>query len=783
MDDTSKSILNIARGIVYLSIFLEIFAYAFNPEWFSTWSGPLYEIQRIIRRWYIYSSDHMGWSKLFTLLLVCIASIGAMPKKKVDFNAHTMVMLPLFIGGIMVVASVWCYNHPFGEKHFYFRWSEWIYIFCSFNGMALILTALDAISKHIKEGFMKDPHNWENESFKQCEKLETNECSVNIPMKYYYKGRMRDGWINILNPYRGTLVLGTPGSGKTYSAIEPFIRQLSAKKFALMVYDYKFPSLAKMTYYQYKKAEREGNLPPNCTFNMINFVDVKYSCRVNPIQLKYIPNTAAAVETAETLLTSLKKGAEKGSGNDAFFETAGQNIVGAVFTFIVNYNKKPYDAQKRELFPELETILHHYVPLSKRKPGINKDAPQPRDIKITRPTGRVFANKAIRDKAHQLSDAINEALKKKNEALADTLKEELNRLRAKHQVEPAYWLGQYSDLPHALSLLMESYETIFEVLQTDPEVAPLIAPFQSALTGGAKEQLEGMMGTARVFLSNLCTKEAYWIFAKEGNDFDLKISDPKKPCYLIIANDPRMESVNSALNALILNRLVTEVNSGGGNNNPVAIVVDELPTLFFNKLDRLIGTARSNKVAVVGGIQSTPQLKADYGETGMEKITTTITNVIAGSCRDKATLDWLSEMFGKNKQKKKGVTIDREKTSVNINEEMADVIPPSKIASLPTGWVVAQIAQDYTETKTGLRGSINVQKADEFNPRKYYCKTANDNVAIEAEKKDYVNYPLPVYYEFPSEDAKERILKENMARVNQDIKNMVRAIFNEENAR
>ena len=96
----------------------------------------------------------------------------------------------------------------------------------------------------------------------------------------------------------------------------------------------------------------------------------------------------------------------------------------------------------------------------------------------------------------------------------------------------------------------------------------------------AMEQLEGMIGTLRVYTSRLATKESYWIFHKDGDDFDLKVSDPKNPSYLLIANDPEMESIIGALNALILNRLVTRVNTGQGKNIPVSIIVMSCYSLF-----------------------------------------------------------------------------------------------------------------------------------------------------------------------------------------------------------
>ena len=148
-----------------------------------------------------------------------------------------------------------------------------------------------------------------------------------------------------------------------------------------------------------------------------------------------------------------------------------------------------------------------------------------------------------------------------------------------------HWLGKYSDLPHVLSFLNHDYEEIFEVLETDPEVYPLLGPFMTAFHNKAMEQLEGMIGTLRVQTSRLATKESYWVFHKNGDEFDLKVSDPANPSYLVIANDPEQEKIIGALNALSLNRLVTRVNSGQGKNVPVSIIVDELPTLYFHNLD------------------------------------------------------------------------------------------------------------------------------------------------------------------------------------------------------
>ena len=708
----------IFRSVIYISILMEFFEYAIDPAMLDHWGGILCDIHGRIKRWVIYNDGNLAYSKLATFLLICITCIGTRNKKKLEFNGRKQVLYPIIAGIGLIVLSVWLYGYPMETRLYSLRLNIWLYMIASVVGVILVHIALDNISKFLKEGLLKDRFNFENESFEQCRELQENKYSVNIPMRYYYKGKFRKGWVNINNPFRGTWVVGTPGSGKTFSIIEPFIRQHSAKGFALVVYDYKFPTLATKLYYHYKKNQKLGKLPKGCKFNIINFVDVEYSRRVNPIQLKYINNLAAASETAETLLESLQKGKkEGGGGSDQFFQTSAVNFLAACIYFFCNWGKGPYDKDGNMLTAEKV---------------------QDKQTKRMITTGRVFNS-------------------------------------AGEEVEPAYWLGKYSDMPHILSFLNESYQTIFEVLETDNEVTPLLGPFQTALKNKAMEQLEGMIGTLRVYTSRLATKESYWIFHKDGDDFDLKVSDPKNPSYLLIANDPEMESIIGALNALILNRLVTRVNTGQGKNIPVSIIVDELPTLYFHKIDRLIGTARSNKVSVALGFQELPQLEADYGKVGMQKIITTVGNVVSGSARSKETLEWLSsDIFGKVVQLKKGVTIDRDKTSINLNENMDSLVPASKISDMPTGWICGQTARDFVQTKTGSGGSMNIQESEEFKTSKFYCKTDFDMKEIKKEEAGYV--PLPKFYTFKSRDERERILYKNFVQVGEDVKEMIQEI-------
>ena len=715
-----QTLYKVFRTFIYVSLIVEFFEYAINPDVLDHWGGILVEIHDRLKLLDVYQNDHLLHSKVMTLLIICITCIGTRNKKHLEFNAKKMVIYPISIGIVLMFLSVWVFYQHWTPNFFTLYSSTWLYFFMSIVGTILCQIALDNISKYLKDGLLKDRFNFENESFEQMKDKVSNKYSVNIPMRYYYKGKFRKGWVNIVNPFRGTWVVGTPGSGKTFSIIEPFIRQHSAKGFAIVAYDYKFPTLAQKLYYHYRINKKAGLTPKGCAFNIINFVNVEYSRRVNPIQLKYISNLAAASETAETLLESLQKGKkEGGGGSDQFFQTSAVNFLAACIYFFCNYEKRPYDENGQEM---------------------NYDKTIDPETGMIKPTG------VVRDAMGNVK-------------------------------EPAYWLGKYSDMPHILSFLNESYETIFEVLMTDTEVAPLLGPFRTAFDNKAMEQLEGMIGTLRVFTSRLATKESYWIFSKEGDDFDLKVSDPNHPRYLLIANDPEMESIIGALNALILNRLVTRVNTGQGKNVPVSIIVDELPTLYFHKIDRLIGTARSNKVSVTLGFQELPQLEADYGKTGMQKIITTVGNVVSGSARAKETLEWLSnDIFGKVVQLKKGVTIDRDRTSININENMDSLVPGSKIADMPTGWICGQTARDFVKTKTGRGDSMDIQEAEEFQTSKFFCKTDFNMEEISNEEKDYAKYPLPKFYKFPSVEAKERILYANFLKINKEVKDMIAEI-------
>ena len=706
--------------------------------------------------------------KVAELVCICIVCIGTKAKKALKFNVKTMVIYPVLAGLTLVGLCFLFHGMDFGMSWMGFSANRILYAICSVVGTMLVHQGLDAIAKYYNYKVGEDRFNFENESFQQSEVLINNDYSVNIPMIYYWKQKKRKGWINIINPFRGTIVLGTPGSGKSFGIIDPFIRQHSAKGFTLMVYDYKFPTLAKTLFYQFCKNRKAGRLPENCGFRIVNFTDVEYSNRINPIQRKYISDLAAASETAATLLASLNKGGgEKKGGSEAFFTNSAENFLAAIIYFFVNFHPVGFRNGKK---------LKRFIALEGRKLEIvirNWD-----DFNAIDQDGNVVLD-FVDDKRNDVSTDEDRMFVDLNGfCYTDRTGKKIRIDRcwyedeAGNEVEPDTVTGEYSDMPHVLSFLGRPYDQVFNILMQDDKIASLMAPFKSAYENKANDQLEGMVGTLRVNAARLVSPEAYWVFT--GDDFDLKISDKANPSYLVIANDPEKEQVIGSLNALVLNRLITRVNSKG--NIPVSIIVDELPTLYFHKIDRLIGTARSNKVAVTLGFQELPQLEADYGKVGMQKIITTCGNIFMGAARNKDTLEWAqNDVFGKAKQTSRSISINDQKVSTTISEKMDYLVPAAKIADMATGWLAGQAARDFTATDESMLNRFDIEQSEEFKTTKYFCKTHFDMKQIKEEEAHYV--PIPKLYEFQNDREKEIMLNRNFKRVNQEVEDMVKELL------
>lgn len=605
-------------------------------------------------------------AKFATLILIGLVAIGTKAKKKRDLKIATEIVIPMMLGLLLIFSSLIWQNEAGNTKtpkilpglNLY----QVMYLVLSFLGAVILQMGADSISKLMQQKMGKDRWNVEEESFDQNQQLVETDTSINIPYLFRFQKTIKKGWMNI-NPFRGTMVIGTPGSGKSFGVINPAIRQMIGKGFCLCIYDFKFPDLAQIAYYHYllKKSKNKGY---QHQFHVINLNDVEKSKRVNPFRKEYIQTLAEAQEMAESMVSSLQKGgSSSGGGSDAFFTQSAINFLSSCIYF----------------FARLEN-------------------------------------------------------------------------------------GKYSDLPHILSFMNRSYKEIFDALFTNEEILSLLSPFKTAYDNKAFDQLEGQIGTLKIFMSRLATKESFWVFS--GDEVELKITDKENPSILILASDPGTQDINSALYSSVLNRTLRLINSK--HNLPGGIIADEFPTIYIHKIDNVVATARSNRVAVLLGLQEIPQLRQFYKKEVADTISAIVGNILSGSARDKNTLDWLEKLFGKIKQKSYSQSISQQGTTTSINEKMDNMIPAGKIAALKTGEMVGMIAQgeenDTEEYKTSaMNGKINL-----------------DLKAIKHEEQNYVK--MPVYYSFADKtgkDRKDEVLMTNFRKINKEVELIVNELSKE----
>lgn len=530
-------------------------------------------------------------AKLSTLVLITLVAIGTRAKKKRDLDATKEIFLPISVGLIMIISSlalVWGAGNPnLPYVVPYLNGYQLGYLLLSYAGTMITQKGADSISKLMQTKMDKDRWNTEEESFDQNRELVETPTSVNIPYKFRYKKQTHQGWMNI-DPFRGSMVIGVPGSGKSFGVINPAIRQLVGKGFCLCIYDFKFPSLGEIAYYHHLlKKKTDPNYKHK--FHVVNLDEVEYSRRVNPFKKEYINTLAQAQEMAESMVSALQKGGSLGGGgSEQFFTQSAVNFLASTIYYFATYEN-----------------------------------------------------------------------------------------------------GKYSDLPHILAFMNRSYEEIFDTLFTNEELVSLMSPFKSAYENKAFDQLEGQIGTIKIFLSRLATKESFWVFS--GDEVQLKISDPENPSILILASNPRTQDINSALYSAVLNRVISQINDKG--NLYSGLIADEFPTIYIHKIDNLVATARSNKVAVMLGLQEQPQLRQFYKKEVAETISAIMGNILSGAVRDKGTLDWLEKLFGKIKQKSYSESISNQGTNMTISEKMDVMIPAGKIAGQRTGEMVGMVVQ------------------------------------------------------------------------------------------
>jgi len=521
------------------------------------------------------------WTKLFAVLLLALSCLGTKGVKQEKIT-WTKINSFLSVGVIFFFLNWWILNLPLPLET-----NTKLYILTMTVGYTCLLMGGLYMSRLLKNNLMDDVFNNENESFMQETRLMTNEYSVNLPTRFYYKKKQHNGWINIVNPFRATIVLGTPGSGKSYAVINNFIKQQIEKGFAMYIYDFKFDDLSTIAYNHLLKHQDSYKVVPK--FYVINFDDPRRSHRCNPINPAFMTDISDAYESAYTIMLNLNKTWIQKQGD--FFVESPIILLAAIIWYL-----------------------------------------------------KIYEN------------------------------------------------GKYCTFPHAIEFLNKKYSDIFPILTSYPELENYLSPFMDAWEGGAQDQLQGQIASAKIPLSRMISPQLYWVMS--GDDFTLDINNLDEPKILCVGNNPDRQNIYSAALGLYNSRIVKLINKKG--RLKCSVIIDELPTIYFRGLDNLIATARSNKVAVCLGFQDFSQLNRDYGDKEAKVVMNTVGNIFSGQVVGE-TAKILSDRFGKILQKRQSLTINRNDKSTSISTQMDSLIPASKISNLSQGMFVGAVSDNFDE--------------------------------------------------------------------------------------
>ena len=636
-------VMDFMRGISV--IFLLINCYWFCYEAFQQWHFTLGIINQILinfqRTTGLFSS--ILWTKLFCVVFLALSCLGTKGVKE-ETITWPKIWTVLFSGFVFFFLNWWLLALPIGKIG-----AASLYIFTLSIGYICLLMGGVWMSRLLKNNLMDDVFNTENESFMQETRLMENEYSVNLPTRFYYKKKWNNGWINVVNPFRASMVLGTPGSGKSYAIVNNYIKQQIEKGFAMYIYDYKFPDLSEIAYNHLHHHLDAYKVKPQ--FFVINFDDPRKSHRCNPINPAFMTDISDAYESAYTIMLNLNRSWIQKQGD--FFVESPIILLAAIIWFL-----------------------------------------------------KIYEN------------------------------------------------GKYCTFPHAIEFLNRPYAQIFPILTSYDELANYLSPFMDAWEGGAQDQLQGQIASAKIPLSRMISPALYWVMT--GDDFSLDINNPNEPKVLVVGNNPDRQNIYSAALGLYNSRIVKLINKKKQLKS--SVIIDELPTIYFRGLDNLIATARSNKVAVCLGFQDFSQLTRDYGDKESKVIQNTVGNVFSGQVVGE-TAKTLSERFGKVLQQRQSMTINRNDKSTSISTQMDSLIPASKISNLTQGMFVGAVSDNFDER---------------IEQKIFHAEIIVNSAKVSAEMKAY--QPIPVIVDFINEDGSDNLeetIEFNYRKVKLEIRSLV----------
>jgi len=568
-----------------------------------------------------------------------ISTLGTGGRKDEQHRMGTVAVITI-TGIVVYFSSVWILVFACSLKT----------IACSYMavcsaGYLLLLVGVTRMSRIIRQSLHQDVFNEINETFPQEELAHENEYSVRFEARYKLKEKTRSSIISFPNPFRGLLVTGSPGAGKSWFVILPLIRQQLTKGYSMFIYDFKYDDLSKAAYnWMQQNLHAYEHLP---SFYSINFDNLLTSHRCNPLDPESMFDITDATESARTILLGLNSQWIKRQGD--FFVESPINFLTAVIWFLRKYED-----------------------------------------------------------------------------------------------------GVYCTLPHVIELMQVDYDFLFPVLNSEPEIEVFVNPFITAYQNDAMEQLEGQVASAKIGMARLASPQLYWVLS--GNDFTLDINDPYQPKVVCVGNNPEKRSIYGAVLSLYISRLIKIVNKRGKLKS--SLIFDEFPTIFFNDIDGLIATARSNKVATTLAAQDFSQLKKDYGKDQADVITNICGNIISGQVTGE-TARLLSERFGKIVQQRDSMSITQTDTTISRSWQLDNAIPASKIASLSSGEFVGMVA-DNPDDKIKLK--------------MFHAEIIQDTDGMNQEMKTFRDIPN-VYDITPQE------IQDNFFQIKYDVRQLVEKVI------
>ncbi len=292
-------VMDFMRAISILFVVINI--YWFCYQLFREWGINIGVVDKILLNFQRTAGlfSNILYTKLFSVVFLALSCLGTkgVKEEKITWNK---IYVFLTIGFILFFLNWWLLVLPLPLAA-----NTALYIFTMTAGYLSLLAAGVWISRLLKNNLMDDVFNTENESFAQETRLIENEYSINLPTRFYYKKRWNDGWINVVNPFRASMVLGTPGSGKSYAIVNNYIKQQIEKGFAVYIYDYKFPDLSEIAYNHLISHLDGYKVKPK--FYMINFDDPRKSHRCNPINPAFMTDISDAYEASYTIMLNLNR--------------------------------------------------------------------------------------------------------------------------------------------------------------------------------------------------------------------------------------------------------------------------------------------------------------------------------------------------------------------------------------------------------------------------------------------------------------------------------------------